>query len=406
MQYLYGIVPSADGSFVQVKISETNGRWSVDSINRREINSTLLNALMLNKKVLLGIESQWVHNQVPDYLNLKSAKTSFGEFYACTQKTNYTLYSEAIEKNLGGVYPDDAYLCTIPIHYFDRISHSFITIAADSGAYKVGIIIQLQLVAVFTVSLADVHQIKGFLSRIKRYWNSFSVDKQFPGTIAMLNMPEISPDGAANIKRLTLYKDDISVVKAIGVALCEIEDGVPSFGAQTDACQFRTIRSVTMLASASLILLTLTLLAISALLNVHYHNRMVSSELEYNAIIDQNKDIRELFKDGAVLSERLARFDSIGARRSSWTKLLFLIGSQKPDGLYIERIGSEKALKSNDYKIAIAGWSVNETSVTEMLKKLNSSTIVTNASLQNMQQDVNKKNLYTFKILCQLKSVN
>ncbi len=402
---LYGIVPAPDGSFVQVTISETNGTWKVDSVLRRDVNDAIRNVLLLNKKISLGIHSHWVHNDVPDYLSLKSSKASFGDFYAATPTTDYALYSEMLKSNLGGVYADDAYLCTLPIHLAPRISHSFVTVAKDGDTYKVGIIIQLQLVAVFSVLATDNRQLNGFLSRIYRYWTTLNIDKKYPGTTVLLNSPDITIyDEEETVLHLSFYPEDVTVVKAAGVALCEIEDGVPAFSKETPECTVRKVRSGFVLSSIALVCISLLVFVSVAAMNLYLKGQIESGKKVYNKEIGQNKEIRDLFKIGTQLARQIASLDSTDAKRSSWAKLLQYIGSNRPAGLFIEKMGTDKSEKTGEYRVAIAGWAGNETAVTEMMKRLNGSPVIANAVLQTMQQDPKKNNYFIFKIICQLKS--
>jgi hypothetical protein len=183
-----------------------------------------------------------------------------------------------------------------------------------------------------------------------------------------------------------------------------VEKGVPSFEGQTDACRFKTLRSVGYISSVTLLVASIALFAVSLLSNAFYDYKINKCKITYNNIIDHNKEIRGLLKTGGILSDKFSRIDSIGSQQSTWAKLLHLIGSQRPTGLFIEKLGSDPMQKSADVKIALVGWSLNETAVTDMLKKINSSSLVTNVVLANLERDEKKNNLYVFKILCQLKS--
>lgn len=401
---LYGIVPAPDGSFVQVAISEMNGTWKVDTVICRDVNDAIRNVLLLNKKISLGIHSYWVHKDVPEYISLKSFKASFGDFYAVTPVTDYALYSETLKSNLGGVYTDDAYLCTLPIHLVPRISHSFVTVAKDGDIYKVGVIIQLQLVAVFSVPVTDNRQLNGFLSRIYRYWTTLNTDKKYPGTTVLLNCPDITIDDEDEmVLHLSFYPEDVTVVKAAGVALCEIEDGVPAFSKETPECAMRKVRSGFVLSSIALVCISLLVFVSLAAMNFYLKGQIESGKKVYNKEIEQNREIRDLFKTGTQLAQQIASLDSTGAKRSSWAKLLQYIGSNRPAGLFIEKMGTDRSDKSGEYRVAIAGWAGNETAVTEMMKRLNGSPVVANAVLQTMQQDPKKNNYFIFKIICHLK---
>lgn len=404
MRKLTGIVPASDGSFVQVTLSEIQATWKVTQIRRREIHSPIGNLLLLNKGVRLGVESRWIHPQVPDTAELHTASTSFGNFFACAQSAHYKIYSDVVENNLCGVFPDDAYLCTIPLHFGVSLPDSFVSLAKEEDFYKIALVIDRQLIVVFSLSVVDNRQLYGYLSRIRRYWLGLGTEKKFPETLVLLNISDVTIDGMKDVKTVFFHREDIHLAKAAGIALCGVETGVPSFGGQTDACRFKTIRSIGFIASISLLVASIVLFAASGLSNVFYDYKINKCKATYNNIIDQNKEIRGLLKTGGILSDKFSRIDSVGSQQSTWAKLLHLIGSQRPSGLFIEKLGSDPIQKSSDVKIALVGWSVNETAVTDMLKKMNTSSLVTNVVLANLERDEKKNNLYTFKILCQLKS--
>lgn len=402
---LYGIVPAPDGSFVQVKLSETKGIWKVDTVRRRDINDIVRNILLLDKKIHLGIHSYCVHKEVPDYISLVSAHASIGDFIICTPLTDYNLYSETIKSNLGGVYPDDAYLCTLPIHFVPRISHSYVSVARDGDIYKVGVVVDLQLVAVFSVTASDNRQLVGFLSRIYRYWTTLDIDKKYPGTTVLINCPDVTIDDEDGcVMHLSFYPEDTDVVKAAGVALCEIEGSVPAFSKETPECKVRKIRSGLVLTSVALFCISLFVFIIVTAANLYLHTQVESGKKIYNTKIEQNREIRELFKQGADIARQIASFDSSNAKQSTWAKLLHYIGSNKPAGLFIDKMGTDKSDKTGEYRIAITGWAGNEIAVTEMMKRLNGSSVVANAVLQSMLQDPTKNNYFIFKIICLLKS--
>lgn len=404
MRKLTGIVPASDGSFVQITLSEIQATWKVTQIRRREIHSPIGNLLLLNKGIRLGVESRWMHPQVPDTLELHTASTSFGNFFACAQSAHYKIYSDVVENNLCGVFPDDAYLCTIPLHFAESLPDSFVSLAKEEDFYKVALIIDRQMIVVFSLPVVDNGQLHGYLSRIRRYWLGLGTEKKFPETVVLLNTPDVTIDGVNDIRTVSFYREDIHLAKAAGIALCGVEEGVPSFGGQTDACRFKTIRSIGYIFSAFLLAAAIILFATFVFSNIFYEYKINKCKSAYTAIINQNKEIRGLLKTGGILSDKFSRIDSVGSQQSTWAKLLHLIGSQRPSGLFIEKLGSDPMRKSNDVKIALAGWSLNETAVTEMLKKMNSSSLLTNVVLANMERDDKKNNLYTFKILCQLKS--
>lgn len=404
MQKLYGIIPANDGTFVQISLIQEQKKWIVSQVKRWELHNNLQNILLLNKGVRLGVESKWLHKDVPDYIELKTAQAHIGDFRASTSSAQFKIFSDALVNNLLGVYPDDAYLCTIPLYIAQSADNSFITISKEGDSYKVAIIIERKLVVVFSTPVSDSRQLKGFLARVRLYWQNLNLNEQFPKVIYLLNIKDVILEGLGEIRTIAFLENDILAIKAAGVAFCNNEKEVPCFKDCTEASRLRNIRAFAYIFSAATVLAAILLFAITGILNVYYTYRIDKCKNEYNNIINQNKDIRELLKTGSNLAEKLSRIESPGSYESSWARFLHLIGSERPQGLFIEKLGSEPMKNSSEIKIAIMGWSIKEIAVTELLKKLNGSPLINNSTLANLERDDKTKNIYKFKILCQMKS--
>lgn len=403
MQKLIGIIPTDDGTFVQVTLTEDQKSWKVSQVKNREIQDNIANILLFNSGVLLGVQSHWLHQNSPDYLDFHTASASVDDFYACTKSAHYQLFCETLNDNLLGVYPDDAYLCTIPLFTTESPVESFVSLAKEGNIYKVGIVIESQLIVAFSLPSCDSRQMRGYLLRIKRYWNNLQTGIKFPEIIYALDVKDFNVDIIGDIRHVSFQPHDINIVKAAGVALCGLKKTVPRFSGETNASHFKEFRAFTYITSAVIVLAAIFAFAVTGIMNIHYSYKIEKCKVVYNNIIDQNKEIRDLLKTGGNLAEKLARVYSVGSKQSTWAKLLHLLGSDRPQGLFIDKLGSDPIQKGTKVKIALAGWSQKETAVTEMLKKLNASLLVTNVTLANLERDAKNKNIYTFKILCQLK---
>ncbi len=403
MQKLYGIIPANDGTFVQISLVQEQKKWTVSQVKRWELQNTLRNILLLNKGVRLGVESKWLHKDVPDYIELQTAQAHIGDFRACTASAQFKIFSDALVNNLLGVYPDDAYLCTIPLYIAQSADTSFISISKEGDIYKVAIIIEQKLVVVFSTPVSDSRQLKGFLARVRLYWQNLNLTEQFPKVIYLLNVKDINLEDLGEIRTIAFLENDIPAIKAAGIAFCD-EKAVPGFKGRTEASRLRNIRAFAYISSATIVLTAIVLFAITGILNVYYMYKIDKCKNEYNNIINQNKDIRDLLKTGSNLAEKLSRIESPGSYESNWARLLHLIGSERPQGLFVDKLGSEPMKNISEIKIAIMGWSLKEIAVTEMLKKLNGSPLITDVTLANLERDEKDKNIYKFKILCQMKS--
>lgn len=359
--------------------------------------------MLFNNGVFLGVQSHWLRQYSPEYIDFQAASAAVGDFYVCTKNAHYQLFSDTLKCNLIGVFPGDAYLCTIPLFTTESPAQSFVSLAKEGDIYKVGIVIESQMIVAFSLPSCDFSQIRGYLSRIKRYWNNLQTGKQFPEIIYVLDIKDFNVDINMDIRHVSFQPHDINIVKAAGVALCGLKKTVPRFSGETDASHFKAFRAFTYITSAVTVLAAIIAFAVTGILNIHYFHKIEKCKIAYNNIIDQNKEIRNLLKTGGNLADKLTRVYSVGSRQSTWAKLLYLLGNDRPQGLFFDRLGSDPMQKGTKVKIALAGWSFKETAVTEMLKKLNASLLVTNVTLANLERDAKHDNIYTFKILCQLK---
>jgi hypothetical protein len=400
MNKFHGITAVSDGTYVQVTALKTPTGWKLTGKSCRQMGDLLRNSLQFTKLLNLGIESHWIRI-LPEESDLLVTSSESSYLSPCVHQSQLTMHKQLLEKNLNSCYPDDAYLCTIPLHVASAPPpDSFITIYKDENELKIGIIFNRKLSGVFSFPSLMFAQLGGFLERVRRYWIEISNGTAFPSTVFTINNQDVIPGDQFTLRTIQLPISDTSQIKAFGVALCSIEPVIPSFCGATQSSKYRIIRTAVYSLSA-LIVITALLLSGYMYYEMYSSRQAVKKcELDYKSILNNNTDIRSLTLTGESLAKKLLRIEKFAAAPTNWNRFFELIGSIRPKSLYFDRLASEqRAANSDAVKIAISGWADSEMTVTDFLQKLNKPDYVSNVSLSTLERD-NKLNKTRFKIVC------
>jgi Tfp pilus assembly protein PilN len=400
MNKFHGITAVSDGTYVQVTAAKKPDGWHLTTKTSREIADILRNSLQFTKLLNLGIECHWVRILPDDSESLVTSSES-SYLSPCIHNAQLTMHKQLLEKNLGGCYPDDAFLCTLPLHMSKSVPpDSFITIFKDESVFKIGIVTNKKLSAVFSLPSLMFAQLSGFLERIRRYWSDISKGNAFPSHVFTFNNQDISPGNQFTLQTIRLPVTAASEIKAFGLALCPLEPVVPSLCGATKSSDFRFVRT-TVYAISALIVLMALLFTGYMYYDVYSSEKAVKKcESDYKNILNKNIDIRTLTQAGESLAKKLLRVEKFAATPTYWSRFFELIGSIRPKALYFDRMASEQKMDNSDaVRIAITGWADSETTVTDFIQKLNKPDYVSNVTLSTLERDI-KVNKIRFKILC------
>lgn len=400
MNKFHGITVVADGTYVQITAAKTTEGWKLTGKKSREIADVLRNSLQFTKLLNLGIECHWIRT-LPDESEALVTSSESSHLSPCIHHAQLSMHKHLLEKNLGGCYPDDAYLCTLPLHMSKSTPpDSFITVFKDDSVLKIGIITNRKLSAVFSLPSLLFAQLSGFLERIRRYWTDISKGSEFPSKVFTFNNQDIHPGNQFTLQTIKLPVSQASEIKAFGLALCSLEPVVPSLCGATKSSYYRFFRTAVYAISALIVIATL-LFTGYMYYDVFSSGKAVRKcESDYKDILNNNTDIRTLTLAGESLAKKLLRIEKFAAAPTHWNRFFELIGSIRPKPLYFERMASEQKMANSDaVKIAISGWADSETTVTDFIQKLNKPDYVSNVSLSTLERD-NKINKIRFKILC------
>jgi Tfp pilus assembly protein PilN len=399
MKKIHGIIASKDGSYTWATVVNDTSGWQLHNSETWNINKTYKRYFLFHKGIHLGTECHWIKS---DYLDSEKyiSTGNCSPFVACLQPFQLQLHIDTFQFNLLGTHPDDLYLCTIPLYMQKNPRESFVSVYQEELCWKIAVIIGRKLISVYSFPITQTADLQCCMSRLERYWSTLKSEKEFPNTVYIFGNQELKPGDHYTVIRVDTSIRDLDTLKAAGIAFCTIDPDTPQFTGATEASRSRKQRSFVCFFSAALVILSLLFFGVLFLLNAHNQSRIQICQAEYNRILTDNKEIRELFSQGETLAAKLNRIINLSSNVTCWSRFLHQLGQQKPPRLFFERLGSEPVPGEKKVKIALSGWADNESTVTELIKNLNSSKLLSQISLSSMERDSKQKDYCRFKILC------
>ncbi len=395
-----------------LKKDET-GLWTVSSCKEWDSDKKLKTTLLFHRGVHVGIQSWWRPikatagmEQFTVALNDVSENDDDDQVnpQAIALTSDLNIQTQTFEHNLLSIVPQDCFLTTIPLA-MSSVGDTFVTIFGDQSHFLIGITRKRKLLVTYSLARKEGVSLTGFLGRIKRTWELKCPDVSFPDKMCVLGDPQQISDSL--VGQSVVYIDTIPHAKknliAIGSALAQEGAELPSFVKETDSAQFRTIR--TWLYGVSLGLILLGVLSILGLggINFWYSHKKNAYEAEYQKVIANNKEINKLLKRTDNLAETIMRLEETFSRQTLWGKFFLAVANERPENLYFERIGTEPiAGKDMAVRVAITGWTSQESSVTKFIGKLQEMSYVTEITLSSLERNKKKRTVFGYKILCTL----
>lgn len=402
MHKRYGITPTDDGFFVLTCLQYNRDGWKIKKTSRWNSQSFIHNFSLFHRPVALTLPSRWIRILPEKTTNLLAVKKD-DSFTASTNMLEFEHYSGLLQNNLVSTYPDDALLVSIPQNFLNDVPDSFIALFTTDNEIRLGVVIEGTLNAVFPIHVTTPEEFTGYLGRIKRYWETQFPSQQYPTEMYSLNECSLIDTENTSVHRISCGSDDPSVLKTVGGALCDISPSIPQFSEKTVSSSFRYIRMLILLLSLLSVLLSSLFSATLYGLSLNKRRQVAALNKTYNDILNNNSEIRNLIKTGNELSEKVLQVNEQIRHPTAWSRLLHIIGSNRPEGLFLERLGSEPIDgNGNQMKIAFSGWCNNETIATDYIKSLSSVSVLSDVTLASMERDKRQPNIFQFKILCKL----
>lgn len=405
MKTLHGIIAAKDGSYTRATIVKNATGWQLKQSEVWDVDQVSYRRHMLfHNGVHLGLESHWIRRksfELEKYATVKSNDL----FTPCVQPFQLQLLEDFFEFNLLGIHPDDVFLCTLPLNLQKTPRTSFLAIYQEELCWKIGLIHESNLIAVFSFIRTDTTLLHTCMSRLERYWSTIETDVKFPEDVYIFNDQNLFAGEQYTIHRIQTPSTDCQVIKAMGVAFCALNRDIPAFTGASKASRSRKHRTALYIFSAALVVFSLITFGTVHLLNVQYKSRINQYQLEYKRILTENKEIRDLLTQGETLAAKLKRIQTLSSQVSNWSQFLHELGLKRPPGLFFERLGSEPLNSGTDRRVRLvmSGWADNETTVTNLIKRLNSSPSISQITLSSMERDNKQKDYCRFKIICTLK---
>ncbi len=403
MKRLYGISIRNDGDMVCASVGHFRRKgWRLAKVKRWNGGSNIRNFMLLDKKINLGLQSRWIRNRPAESDNL-IISCNEPSFWACTDSTDYGHFTTVLRNNIDAVFPDDALLLTLPVHFVDDVRHSFISLFKDISVIKIGIVHKLTLIAVFNVKVNTHKQLEGQIGRIERYLNTVVPEIPPLEIRYIINEIDFYEYDAAETVRIRCGTDDPYVLKAMGCALCGLKGNIPKLGGPTSESRFRVIRAFAFRTALFVSLLSLLSAASLFTYNFYLENKVKEVKKSYADILANHKEIRDLIAQGERLSVKIMQLNRHVSRKTVWGPFFQSIGSLRPSGLYFEKLGSEPIAGSvPKTRIALAGWCENETIATSFIKLLKEKPFLSEVNLASIERINPSQPACRFKIVCVL----
>ncbi|MBN1309424.1 MAG: PilN domain-containing protein [Chitinispirillaceae bacterium] len=404
MRKRYGISVTDDDIFVCTALRPSRRGWRLAKVRRWNGNSFMRNYLQLHRRVHLALPCHWVRLPPSDTTDIVCSRET--PFTACSGRTECDHFSETLGNNLAAAYPDDAFLATLPQRFGASVPDSFVSLFAASNAVKIGIVFDTALIAVFNVAAASPRELEGHIGRIERYLIPLFPAMSFPEKRYLLNEIVLYDESMAPAERLSCGSDDPAVLKAMGCALCETGRSVPRLLGPVDARWYLSLRTLLMY-GAFLLFIAGGVAAASLFAYGRLTQQKVrAAQKAYRHLLATNAEISDLIAVGNDLSRQIMDFNRRASRTTTWGPFLQLIGSLRPSGLFLERLGSEPADgAASRFRIALAGWCENETVATDFIKMLNNSPLLSGVTLSSMERVDKQQAACRFKIVCVLSTI-
>ncbi|MDR2727824.1 MAG: PilN domain-containing protein [Chitinispirillales bacterium] len=398
-----GVIHTQDGSIICARLKMTRGGFKAEAVNSWPASNIMKTAVLLSGGAVCGIDTEWRREAPNAGLEPPLPETN-AEFNPYLNSQRASIIMEALGGNITSVVTQDSFLLTLPLAFSKEPPVSFLSVFYENGIAVFGIVIERKLEAVFSFPCAADSCIEASAARVRRYWSCVLKRSGFPQKVFVLggesggqsnNYDGLEPH------TLTLPQElcESGAMRAAGAALTALY-AAPTFKIPPQH-SFKIYRPILLKAAAVLLCISLLTTAVPVTANFFAKSKLSRSEKIYNLKLNENRSLQELEKTAEELSAKVLSIKKTYSQSSRWGNVLRLLAEIKPQGLFLERLGSDQIPGTeNKIRIALTGWAQSESSVTEFISGLQSSDYINSASLTSMERDAKNKNLCNFRILC------
>ncbi len=164
-QKSFGMLSMDDGSYLLATCENRNGKWHLLSTSRWSGDNWLKNALLLHRGVIAAAPCRWLPAEHLPSDGIAPPPMAARLSPIADQGITATFESR-LYGNLLGVVPEDSFLCAIPLGLDPEAVRSFISVFQTEQFYKIGIVNDGALAAVFSMAPGESAALENHLARI------------------------------------------------------------------------------------------------------------------------------------------------------------------------------------------------------------------------------------------------
>ena len=407
MQTFYGIVASSSGQYTMASLEIEKNAVVSCSIRRWNCDDKIKTALLLHRGVACGLPSTWKSKKSYAAQDTRTTEGTDKSFLPCVSRADYDFHQATLQNNCVAIVPDDAFLSAVPLFIADPSIHSFISVYPLKTHFEIGITIDRELIAVFKMSPGFPNSLEGHLRRIQFYFSNLHMPS-FPEHVYLIGETECSSDLfslhplSVTIAGKKFENDD--EIRALGVALNQGVGIVPKFSGPGARSDLRYVRTGLYAASMALVTIAVIFAGAGLVANKRAALKISAYESRYQTTISKNRNVRNLLNENDALAKAILGFSNKNAAKTEWAAFLAQLGSQRPNGLYCELLGSEPVKGApGSMRIAVSGWARSEKLAADFIARLQKNNRISNITLSSMEKNAKKPDICDFKILCILK---
>jgi Fimbrial assembly protein (PilN). len=405
MQTIHGIIPTDDGQYLMVSLHAAKTNGPRVTVKKWTCHNRARTMFLLHRGVVCGIPSFWKSgkSRVPDTTLIAEKAGKF--FTPCTSRTTYDIHLNALADNCIASVPDEAFLCTVPLYLGDPSIKSFVSVYPLPAHYKIGVVIDRELVAVFEIAPGPPDVLEAHVGRIKRYCAQTCPLLPFPEYVYILGKENnLKSAHTLNIIAGNYEFRTYEEIRALGVALVQYTGIVPEFSGPSVKSAVRMPRTLLYAASVLLVLAALLFTGVPLIADKLTEIKIDTYGSQFRSTISNNKEIKDLLVKDEALAKSILQFRDQSSAQTNWAQFLHTLGMQRPEGLYLEMLGSEAVKGSpGTARIAVSGWARSEKLVADFIAHLQRNSCISNISLSSLEKNEKKPDLCDFKIVCILK---
>jgi Tfp pilus assembly protein PilN len=406
MQRAYGITHTKDGTFVGTSLRRDAVAWKVQRVKTWMPDKWVHTVLLLHRGVHCGTPAHWRSKLSPAENGGHVEATGDGLFAACTFGDHVDLVQQRLAPNLLGVVPDDAFLATVPLSMSADPVNSFVSIHAVDSAYRIGVVLDRQLTAVFLLAPGIPSALESHLGRIERYIRRALPESPFPRRVYVISPDaELSVDGFECERVWIDGATDEDALRSAGAALVAVAGAaVPRFTEITAAARFRAVRTGLCAAAASLALGLLLAGGVAFAASMWYSRQIAAYDVKQKQLLATSTELQALLADNQKLSKRILDIEGMLSHQTTWARFLQAIADHRSSGLFIQRLGSASTSDmAATADVGLGGWASEERAITDFITNLQSMKFLSKVQLGVIERDTEHSNLFRFKLTCTLK---